>query len=215
MQFELNGMLQTIKKYIKITIAVIILILGVTAWVQHNEIESITSELDISQSNVKAFANENAGLLKENIAFKFTIDQINYFNDSLIMEMNKMRKKMAIKDRYLEQMQYLLSEAKKTDTVFVKDTIFKDPEFKLDTLIGDEWFNIRLGLEYPNLIAAIPSLKSEKYIITSSTKETVNPPKKCVISRWFQKKHRIVRVEVIEKNPYIENKQQRFIEIIK
>ena len=208
-------MLQTIKKYIRITIAVIILILGVTVWVQHNEIESITSELDVSQSNVKAFANENAGLLKENIAFKFTIDQINYFNDSLIVEMNKMRKKMAIKDKDLEQMQYLLSEAKKTDTIFVKDTIFKNPEFKLDTLIGDEWFNIRLGLEYPNLIAATPSLKSEKYIITSSTKETVNPPKKCVVARWFQKKHRVVRVEVIENNPYIENKQQRFIEIIK
>ena len=208
-------MIQVIKRYARIIIAVVILILGVTVWVQHNEIEFITSELDISQSNVKAFANENAGLLKENIAFKFTIDQINYFNDSLIVEMNKIRKKMAIKDRDLEQMQYLLSEAKKTDTVFVKDTIFKDPEFKLDTLIGDTWFNIRLGLEYPNLIAATPSLKSEKYIITSSTKETVNPPKKCVIARWFQKKHRVVRVEVIEKNPYIENKQQRFVEIVK
>ena len=208
-------MIQVIKRYARIIIAVVILILGVTVWVQHNEIEFITSELDISQSNVKAFANENAGLMKEYIAFKFTIDQINYFNDSLIVEMNKIRKKMAIKDRDLEQMQYLLSEAKKTDTVFVKDTIFKDPEFKLDTLIGDEWFNIRLGLEYPNLIAATPSLKREKYIITSSTKEPVNPPKKCVIARWFQKKHRVVRVEVIEKNPYIENKQQRFVEIIK
>lgn len=208
-------MIQTIKKYLRIAIAVILIMLGITVWIQYNEINSITTELEISKSNEKAFSAENAGLLKENIAFKFTIDQINYFNDSLIVEMNKMRKKMAIKDRDLEQMQYLLSEAKKTDTVFIKDTIFKDPEFKLDTLIGDEWFNIRLGLEYPNLIAATPSLKSEKYIITSSTKETVNPPKKCAVARWFQKKHRVVRVEVIENNPYIENKQQRFIEIIK
>lgn len=207
-------MIQTIKKYIKITIAVLILVLGVTVWIQHNEINSITTELEVSKSNEKAFASENAGLLKENIAFKFTIDQINYFNDSLIIEMNKMRKKLSIKDENLRQMQYLLSEAKRTDTVFVKDTIFKDPEFKLDTLIGDKWFNIRLGLEYPNLITATPTLKSEKYIIASSKKETIDPPKKCAIARWFQKKHRVVRVEVIENNPYIENKQQRFIEII-
>ena len=45
-------------------------------------------------------------------------------------------------------------------------------------------------------------------------KETINPPKKCWLLRLFQKKHTILEVNVIEKNPYSENKQQRFIEII-
>lgn len=54
-----------------------------------------------------------------------------------------------------------------------------------------------------------------KYIIVGYRKEIIDPPKKCFIARWFQKKHKVVEVNVVEKNPYIENKQQRFIEIVK
>lgn len=208
-------MIHTIKKYLKLIVIVVILVLGVNTYFQYERINSLESELSISVSNEKAFIVENSGLKKENIAFKFTIEQLNYFNDSLILKMNDLRRELNIKDKDLEQMQYLLSEAKKTDTIFFKDTIFKEPDFKIDSLIGDEWYNIRLGLQYPNIISTTPTFKSEKYIITSSKKETIKPPKKCAIARWFQKKHKVVEVEVIEKNPYIENKQQKFIEIIK
>lgn len=208
-------MIQTIKKYLSIIAIVLFFGLGFISYIQYEKISSLESELSTSIANNKAFAIENSGLKKENIAFQFTIEQLNYFNDSLLTKMNDVRKQLKIKDNDLKQMQYLLSEAKKVDTIVFKDTIFKDLDFKLDTLIGDEWYNIRLGLEYPNVIATTPTFKSEKYIITRSKKETIDPPKKCAIARWFQKKHKVVEVEVIEENPYIENKQQRFIEIIK
>lgn len=207
-------MIQAIRKYIGIIALALILVLGVTTYVQYQKVNSLKTELSISKSNEKAFIAENSGLKEENIAFKFTIDQLNYFNDSLTTKMNEVRKELKIKDKDLKQMQYLLSQAQKTDTIRFRDTLFIDKNLQLDTLIGDEWYNIRLGLQYPNLIATTPTFKSETYIVTSSKKETINPPKKCAIARWFQKKHHIIRVEVIEKNPYIENKQQRFIEII-
>lgn len=207
-------MIQTIRKYIGIIVAALLLGLGVTTYIQYERLTSLKTELSVSKSNEKAYIAENNGLKEENIAFKFTIEQLNYFNDSLNTKMNEVRKELKIKDRDLKQMQYLLSEAQKTDTIVLKDTIFRDKGVKLDSLIGDEWYNIRLGLQYPNLISITPSFKSEKFIIVNSSKETINPPKKCAIARWFQKKHRVVKVEVIEKSPYIENKQQRFIEII-
>lgn len=207
-------MIQAIRKYIGIIALALILVLGVTTYVQYEKVNSLKTELSTSKSNEKAFIAENNGLKEENIAFKFTIDQLNYFNDSLTTKMNDVRKELKIKDNDLKQMQYLLSQAQKTDTIRFRDTLFIDKNLQLDTLIGDEWYNIRLGLKYPNLIATTPTFKSETYIVTSSKKETINPPKKCAIARWFQKKHHIIRVEVIEKNPYIENKQQRFIEII-
>lgn len=207
-------MLQTIRRYVGVFIVALVLILGVSVYIQYIKIESLKTELSISTANEKAFIAENNGLKNDNIAFKFTIEQLNYFNDSLNRKMNEIRKELKIKDKDLKQMQYLLSKASKTDTVVFRDTIFRDVNFQLDTLLGDEWYNIRLGLLYPNLISTTPTFKSETYIVTSSKKETVNPPKKCAIARWFQKKHRVVVVEVIEKNPYIENKQQRFIEII-
>lgn len=207
-------MIQAIRKYIGIIALALILVLGVTTYVQYEKVNSLKTELSISKSNEKAFIAENNGLKEENIAFKFTIDQLNYFNDSLTTKMNDVRKELKIKDKDLKQMQYLLSQAQKTDTIRFRDTLFIDKTLQLDTLIGDEWYNIRLGLKYPNLITTTPTFKSETYIITSSKKETINPPKKCAIARLFQKKHRVVEVEIVEKNPYIENKQQRFIEII-
>ena len=207
-------MLQAIRKYIGIAAVALILVLGGIAYIQYNNVKKLKTELSVSKSNEKAFIAENNGLKEENLAFKFTIDQLNYFNDSLTTKMNDVRKELKIKDKDLKQMQYLLSQAQKTDTIRFRDTLFIDKTLQLDTLIGDEWYNIRLGLKYPNLITTTPTFKSETYIVTSSKKETINPPKKCAIARWFQKKHQVVRVEVIEENPYIENNQQRFIEII-
>ena len=121
---------------------------------------------------------------------------------------------MKIKDRDLKQVQYLLSEAKKKDTVNFRDTIFRDKNLQLDTLLGDKWYQLKLGLKYPNIIITEPKFTSEKYIICNYKVETIETPKKCFILRWFQRKHKVVEVNIVEKNPYIINKQQKFIEII-
>lgn len=128
--------------------------------------------------------------------------------------MNDVRKELKIKDDNLKQMQYLLSEATKKDTIVFRDTLFREPALNIDTLIGDKWYQMRLGLKYPSTITTDPKFVSEKYIMVDYKKETINPPKKCWLLRLFQKKHKVVEVNVVEKNPYIENKQQRFIEIV-
>ena len=202
------------KRHIQIIAAILISILGVTTYIQYEKVKSLNIELSISKSNEKAFIEENNELKDRNLAFKFTIDQINYLNDSLITKMNEVRKELKIKDKDLKQMQYLLSTAQKTDTIVFRDTLFRDRNLQIDTLLGDSWYNIKLGLSYPNLITTTPTFKSEKYIVTSTRKETIKPPKKCAIARWFQKKHKVVEVIIHEKNPYITNKETRFIEIV-
>ena len=202
------------KRHIQIIAVILISVLGVTTYIQHKKVKSLNIELSISKSNEKAFIEENNELKDRNLAFKFTIDQINYLNDSLITKMNEVRKELKIKDKDLKQMQYLLSTAQKTDTIVFRDTLFRDRNLQIDTLLGDSWYNIKLGLSYPNLITTTPTFKSEKYIVTSTRKETIKPPKKCAIARWFQKKHKVVEVIIHEKNPYITNKEERFIEIV-
>ena len=202
------------KRHIQIIAAILISVLGVTTYIQYEKVKSLNIELSISKSNEKAFIEENNELKDRNLAFKFTIDQINYLNDSLITKMNEVRKELKIKDKDLKQMQYLLSTAQKTDTIVFRDTLFRDRHLQIDTLVGDEWYNIKLGLKYPNCITTTPTFKSEKYIVTSSRKETIKPPKKCAIARWFQKKHKVVEVIIHEKNPYITNRETRFIEIV-
>lgn len=204
-----------VKKYIRIGIVILVSLLAISTYTLYTNNQKLKEEISISVSNQKAFIAENSSLKEENRVFKFTIEQLNYYNDSILQKMNEVRKELKIKDKDLKQIQYLLSEATKKDTIVFRDTLFREPTLNIDTLVGDKWYQMRLGLKYPSTITTDPKFVSEKYIMVDYKKETINPPKKCWLFRLFQKKHKVVRVEVVEKNPYIENKQHRFIEIVK
>jgi hypothetical protein len=203
-----------VTKYIRIIVSALLVSLAIGSYVLYNKNQSLKEELSISISNEKAFIAENSSLKEENRVFKFTVEQLNYYNDSILQKMNDVRKELKIKDKDLKQMQYLLSEATKKDTIVFRDTLFREPTLDIDTLVGDKWYQMRLGLKYPSTITTDPKFVSEKYIMVDYKKETINPPKKCWLLRLFQKKHKVVEVNVVEKNPYTENKQQRFIEIV-
>lgn len=204
-----------VSKYIKIIIAVLIVSLSIGSYILYTKNQRLQEELSVSVSNEKAFIAENSSLKNENRVFKFTVEQLNYYNDSILEKMNNVRKELKIKDDNLKQMQYLLSEATKKDTIVFRDTLFREPTLDIDTLVGDKWYQMKLGLKYPSTITTDPKFVSEKYIMMDYKKETINPPKKCWLLRLFQKKHTILEVNVIEKNPYIENKNSKFIEVIK
>lgn len=203
-----------IKKYIRIGVIVLISLLAVSTYIFYNRNQDLKEEISVSMSNQKAFIAENSSLKEENRVFKFTVEQLNYYNDSILQKMNEVRKELKIKDKDLKQMQYLLSEATKKDTIVFRDTLFREPTLDIDTIIGDKWYSIRLGLKYPNLITTNPTFISEKYIIVNKKKETINPPKKFFLFRWFQRKHWVMEVNIKEKNPYIKEVNNKFVEII-
>lgn len=203
-----------VKRYIKIGIVILMSLLAVSTYTLYNRNQDLKEEISVSMTNQKAFITENTSLKEENRAFKFTVEQLNYYNDSILQKMNDVRKELKIRDNNLKQMQYLSSVSTKKDTVLFTDTIFKDKGLALDTIIGDKWYNIRLGLKYPNLVYTKPTFTSEKYIIVNKKKETINPPKKFFLFRWFQKKHWVMEVHIKEKNPYIKEVNNKFVEII-
>lgn len=199
------------KLYIKLIFYIfIVFIIGINI-INNKNLRLQTNNL---VNNQKAFIAENSSLKRENKVFKFTIEQLNYYNDSILQKMNDVRKELKIKDKNIKQLQYLLSVSTKKDTVLFTDTIFRDKGLALDTVIGDKWYNIRLGLKYPNLIYTEPTFTSEKYIIVNKKRETINPPKKFFLFRWFQKKHWVMEVHIKEKNPYIKEVDNKFVEII-
>ena len=203
-----------VKKYIRIGIVILMSLLTIGTYTLYTNNQKLKEEISVSMSNQKAFIAENSSLKEENRVFKFTVEQLNYYNDSILQKMNEVRKELKIKDKDLKQMQYLLSEATKKDTIVFRDTLFKESTLDIDTLVGDKWYNIRLGLKYPNLITTNPTFISEKYIIVNKKKETINPPKKFFLFRWFQRKHWVMEVHIKEKNPYIKETNNKFVEII-
>lgn len=207
--------LSNIRTYILGAIIILIGSLITSTIILYSDNKELKNNLSIAISNEKAFINENTGLKDQNRAFQFTIEQLEYFNDSLMIKMNNVRKELKIKDGKLKQMQYLLAQSSKKDTIFYRDTIFKDATINMDTILGDKWYKLQLGLRYPNTIIVNPEFTIETNIVWSINKETIKPPHKCWLIRLFQKKHNVLKVDVIENNPYSTVRKSRFIEVIK
>lgn len=192
-----------------------LIVLGViiTITIMHNQIQNLTDQLSISVSNEKAYAAENSDLNLKNRVFQFTIDQLQYSNDSLNRKIMSVVRESDIKDRNIRSLQYQLEHFSKTDTIVLRDTIFRDPTFRLDTCIMDEWNTSCISLAYPGQIGISNSYVNEKYIIVNSKREPIRPHK-CGFVNFFRKKHTVLEIDVIDKNPYVETERQRFIEII-
>lgn len=203
------------RKYIIAFIVLVIVFLSFSIRYLQVKNDLLKEENSILTNNQKAYVKENSILKKDAILFKFTIEQLNYYNDSILIEMKKVQKDLKIKDDQLKAIYYLNSQASKKDTVVFRDTLFRDPYLRIDTIIGDMWYSQNLSLRYPDTIITNPKFISDKYIILNTDKQTVDPPKKFFIARWFQKKQTIIEVNIVEKNPYIKTKEQKFIEIIK
>lgn len=207
--------MEKIWKYIHIGTALLIPILTAALILTVRSRGKIEKRWKESTENVKSYSELFSGAEDKNRAFKLTIDQLQYFNDSIIRELNETRESLKIKDSKLKSLQYISSTFTKYDTLLIKDTLFKDPLVQIDTVLSDEWYSVRIGLKYPSTVTVNPMFKSVKHVIVSSRRETVNPPKKFFLFRWFQKKHTVLNIDVVEKNPYIKEQNNRYIEIIK
>lgn len=207
-------MIQKIKLITGIVITAIIIALSTTIVIMNNRINVLNYEISNAITNIKAYELENSALRDDTIEFKYTIEQLNYSKDSLNQRINKLRKDLKIKNKDIQKLQYMLSENQKKDSiVFVHDTLFRE-NIKVDTTLSDNWSKLHLQLEYPNTVLAEYSFKNESLVTTYIKRETVNPPHKCAFIRWFQKKHKVIHVEIHEQNPYCEIKEQRFINIV-
>lgn len=204
-----------IKSYIYIGIATTLLTLASALCITLKSKSSIEKKYKEAVENVKSYSEQFSTATNKNRALKLTIEQLNYSNDSILQELNASRKELKVKDSKLQSMQYVASSFTKTDTIVLRDTIFKDAKMDIDTLVSDEWYSVKVGLKYPSTIAVSPEFKSVKNIIVSAKKETVDPPKKFFLFRWFQKKHYVLNIDVVEKNPYVQNQINRYVEIVK
>lgn len=205
-----------IKKYIGLIMFTAIVVEAFFLKQAVNKAKQMEDNWKTAQANVKAYDELLSDSKQKNVAFQLTTDQLTNAKDSVIRELEETRKQLKIKEKNVKAEQYIASSFSRIDTIkLAGDTIFKDRELAVDTLIGDSWYNAKVSLKYPSTVVIQPTFKSEKNIIVSTKKETVNPPKKLWILRLFQKKHTVLKIDVIEKNPYVSNEESRYVEIIK
>ena len=197
-------------KYIRIAIALLIIGLIVSVAILSYQCNKLQEDYSIAVGNEKALLQNNYELKKQTGVLQLSVEQLSYFNDSVLIKLDSVRNALKIKDKELHYLQYM---EKKDSIVFVKDTIYRN-EVHIDTTMTSKWYSLNLKLDYPNSVVVIPKVISEQYVVIHSNKETIAPPKKCKFLRLFQKKHKVIRVEVKEENPYIKHKNTEFVKIL-
>lgn len=174
-----------------------------------------------NEANLKAYIALNDTLRSTNRMFEFKTSQLNYINDSLVNQMDIVRKNIGVKDRNLKGLGYIKSTVRIHDTVLVNRIRDGDKTLSIDTVINKKWYQIEIDYkgsrcsECKDTLIVSPKVSSEKYVVISTSKEYVDAPKKWWLQRIFQKKEEVVDVKVVETNPYIYSDHERFIKVIK
>lgn len=171
----------------------------------------LKESIETYDNTIKAISSERDSLNNSLIAYKLDVSELEMLNDSVIRDLNDLRKELKIKDKQILQMQSIKTETVIRDSIFVKDTLFRDTFIKLDTAITNKWYDIQLELEYPSTIRVDALYKSDLSVFAYSSKEILGTPKKCALGRLFQKKYKVIRVEVYDANPYSVIKENKFV----
>jgi hypothetical protein len=150
----------------------------------------------------------------KNYELKLTKEQLEYSQDSVIQKLNEVRKELKIKQKNIERLEYIYENTIRHDSIFLFDTILRDG-VSIDTTLADEWRVLNLKLMYPNKIDIKTEFRNELSVVVSSEKQTINPPSKIFFIRWFQRKQKLIKIDVVDSNPYASVKEQRFVEIVK
>lgn len=175
-----------------------------------NKYNESQKELDRAQANNRAISERYEDAKNYEYELFLTIDEYKASNDSLINRLRKTQEQLKIKDKELISAQSINTELAKVDTLILTDTVFiKD--LYIDTTLGDKYINNKLVLEYPNSISIETKVKSEKDVFITKTRETIEEPSRWWICRLFQKKHDVIKVDIIEFNPYITDNKNVFI----
>jgi hypothetical protein len=69
-----------------------------------NQNRKLTIKYQNSVENIKAYDAQLGLMGDKSRVFKLTIDQLNYFKDSVVIKMREVQKELGIKDKRLQQL---------------------------------------------------------------------------------------------------------------
>lgn len=211
-------MLEYIKNKLALIIAIVFVAMVLYIGFLLVKNKHLQSEYSLAMNNYKAYEQMLTAKLDsvngKNYELKMTKEMLEYSNDSVIRNLNELRKELKIKDKNIQRLEYILTQTTTHDSIYFTDTIF-NYDVNVDTTLADKWRVLNLKLKYPNTIDIKSTFNNELSVIVSGEKQTINPPSKIFFIRWFQKKQTVVKIDVVDANPYSSIREQRFVEIVK
>lgn len=190
-------------------IAVIIISILTAIFVfQRNQLNKKDIEINRLYNNVQYYEELNDSTKDNNRILQLTIEELNNSKDSIITQLNDVRKQLNIKNKELELVSSQTQEVKLDTTIIVNDNDFKY-EIKPNNLTS-------LIIEKKDsILTANLDIKNQQTLFISHKKEYKNQYK-----NWFRrllkfdfKKHNVYRYNIVNSNDLIKVTDTRVIQI--
>lgn len=199
-------------KYYKIVAVGLISILIATIFFQYQKLQKQNKELDRVTNNLRSYEESSSNYQARNRVLQLTIGELNQSKDSLIQEVNKVKKELKIKDKNLTDITVINTEIKDSTSKVIKHVLVDfQEELKLNPLT-----TITVSRK-DSILTAKLDIKNQQVIFVEQKKEYRNKYKNGWVRFWHfdWKKITSRQYQIVNSNPLIKVTDTRVIEIPK
>ena len=199
-----------LRKNFKVVAVGLVSLLIATIFYQHNQLQNKNREIDRITNNIRAYEEIASNAQDNSRVLQLTIDELNHSKDSLIQQVNKVKKELKIKDKNLTDASVINTQINDSVKTVIKEKLIDfDKELKLNDL------TTIIVSRKDSILTAKIDIKNQQTIFVTENKEYKNTYKNWLV-RFFHfdfKKIYIKNYQIVNSNPLIKVTDTRVIEI--
>lgn len=200
--------LKWIRNNYNIVATLLISVLVSIVLMMNSSIQIKNQQIDKLNNNVLFYQEQTSSIKDENRTLQLTIDEFKQSKDSVIVQLDELRKELKIKDDELEQVQQISQEIKVDTTVIVKEDNFVQ-EIKPNELTS------LLISKKDSILTAKLDIKNEQTLFISTKKEYKNEYKNwfCRLIHFDFKKRTVRKYNIYNSNDLIKVLDTRVVQL--
>lgn len=202
----LSNIISWLSKNFKVLAVFIIGIFAAFVVLQHNQLKDKNKEIDRLNNNILYYQEQQDTLQNDNRVLRLTVDEFKDSKDSIVQQLNNVRKELNIKDKQLEQAQSQTQQIIVDTAIVVKENNFKE------VIRPNELTSIIIA-KTDSILTAKIDIKNTQTLFLSSKKVYKRQYK-----NWFRrllkfdfKKQRVYRYTIKNSNELIKVTDTRLI----
>lgn len=194
---------------IRVVVISIICLLTAAIFVLSSQLKNKNEEINRLSNNIQAYEQIVSSKEENNRVLQLTINELNNSKDSLIQQVNEVKKELKVKDKNLKQVQVINTVIKDTIT----KVITRDRDFS-ETLKLNPLTTIKVNRTDSILTAKI-DIQNQQILFVEEKKVYKNKYKNGWVRFWHfdWKKIRIRQYQIENSNPLIKVTDTRIVEL--
>lgn len=183
-----------------------------TVFVQNHQLQKKNKEIDRITNNVRAYEQLASNNEDNNRVLQLTIEELNQSKDSLLQQLNKVRKEQKVKDKNLESAQVINTEINDSVKTVIK---YKSIDFKEELKLNS--LTTIIVSRTDSILSAKLNIKNQQTIFVQEKKEYKNFYRNGWTRFWHfdWKRIKTRKYQIINSNPIIKVTGTRVIEVSK